>query len=300
MDAISGGGVGVIGLGTMGMPIAVRLIEDGLKVYGYDVRKETLGSFAEAGGSPVESLREFPAECRVFLLLLPNPEITAAAVFGEDGLENALKEDDIVANLGTIGPDAVIRLEGGLRPRGVKVLDTPMGKSSREAAEGTLSLMVSGEEETYEEVRTLLERIASDITFCGGLGVASTIKIVNNLVSGAILEVVAEGLVLGMKAGAPLELMVEVLSKTGADSWHLRNTFGGRVANRDFEPGFSVDLESKDLKIGLDMAANRRMPLPIIGQAFQRYVEAQAAGLGPEDWGALVKLSEKAAGVELR
>ena len=291
--------VGIVGLGTMGMPIAIRLIEGGTKVYGYDVQRETLDSFAAAGGSPVESPSEFPAECRVFLLLLPNPEITAAAVFGEGGLENALKEDDVVANLGTIGPDAVIGLESALRPRGVKVLDTPMGKSSREAAEGTLSLMVSGEEETYHALRPLLERIAGDITFCGELGVASTIKVINNLVSGAILEIVAEGLVLGMKAGAPLGLMVEVLSKTGADSWHLRNTFGKRVANRDFEPGFSVDLESKDLKIGLDMAANRRIPLPLIGQAFQRYVEAQAAGLGPEDWGALVKLSEKAAGVEL-
>ena len=291
--------VGIVGLGKMGMPIATRFIEGGAKVYGYDVQRETLNSFAAAGGTPVESPEEFPAECQVFLLLLPNPEITNAAVFGEGGLENALKEGDVVANLGTIGPDAVIGLESALRPKGVKVLDTPMGKSSREAAEGTLSLMVSGEEETYHALRPLFERIAGDITFCGELGVASTIKVINNLVSGAILEVVAEGLALGVKAGAPLGLMVEVLSNTGADSWHLRNTFGERVAKRNFEPGFSVDLESKDLKIGLDMAASRRVSLPLIGQAFQRYVEAQAAGLGNEDWGALAKLSERAAGVEL-
>jgi 2-hydroxymethylglutarate dehydrogenase len=160
------------------------------------------------------------------------------------------------------------------------VLDAPMGKSSKEAGEGTLSLMVSGAEEIFYSVRPLLDRIASDITFCGDVGVASTIKIINNLVSGAILEVVAEGLVLGAKAGAPLALMVEVLSRTGADSYHLRNTFGQRVAKRDFKPGFSIDLETKDLKIGLDMAAKRQMPLPVIGQAFQRYVEGQAAGLG--------------------
>ena len=292
--------VGIVGLGTMGTPIAIRLLEGGYKVYGFDLQPERLDSLASAGGSPVERLSRFPEECEAYLLLLPNPQITEAAVFGEQGLTNTLKKGDVLVNLGTIGPDAVIDLGRSLESKGVKVLDAPMGKSSREAAEGTLSLMVAGEEQTYNDLRPLFERIASDITFCGELGVASTVKIVNNLVAGAILEAVAEGLVLGVKAGASLDLMVQVLSSTGADSWHLRNTFAGRVAKRDFEPGFSIDLETKDLRIGLDMASKRQMPLPVLGQAYQRYVEGQAAGLGSEDWGALVKLSEKAAGVELK
>lgn len=292
--------IGVVGLGTMGMPIAVRLVESGFEVYGYDVQEERLEAFSAAGGSPVRRASEFPAGCSVFLLLLPNPEITDAAIFGEDGLSEALKEYDVVVNLGTIGPDAVIALGSSLNSQGVQILDAPMGKSSKEAAEGSLSLMVAGDEEIYRGLQPVFERIATDITFCGKLGVASTIKVVNNMVSGAILEAVAEGLVLGAKAGAPLELMVEVLSHTGADSWHLRNTFAKRVANRDFQPGFSINLETKDIKIGLDMAAKRRMPLPLIGQAFQRYVEGQAAKLGSEDWSALVKLSETAAGVELK
>jgi 2-hydroxymethylglutarate dehydrogenase len=282
------------------MPIATRLIKIELTVYGCDLQAERRESLASAGGFPVEQPSKFPKECKIFLLLLPNPAITTEAVFGDTGLISTLKEEDTVVSLGTIGPDAIIGLEGSLRPEGVHVLDAPMGKSSKEAGEGTLSLMVSGAEEIFYSVRPLLDRIASDITFCGDVGVASTIKIINNLVSGAILEVVAEGLVLGAKAGAPLALMVEVLSRTGADSYHLRNTFGQRVAKRDFKPGFSIDLETKDLKIGLDMAAKRQMPLPVIGQAFQRYVEGQAAGLGPEDWGALVKLAEMDAGVELK
>ena len=292
--------VGVVGLGTMGMPIATRLVEGGLNVYGYDLQAEKLDPFVSAGGSPVERLSKFPEECEIFFLLLPNAEITDTAVFGEEGLAEALGEGDVVVNLGTIGPDAVVSLGESLRDKGVQVLDAPMGKSSKEAAEGTLSLMVAGEEQTYEKLRPLLGRIATDITFCGELGVASTIKIVNNLVSGGILAAVAEGLVLGAKAGAPLDLMVKVLSGTGADCYHVRNTLGQRVAERDFEPGFSIDLETKDIKIGLDMASERRMPLPIIGQTHQRFVEGQAAGLGSEDWGAIVKLAERDAGVELK
>lgn len=247
----------------------------------------------------MEYASELPAECTVYLLLMANPAITNAVVFGDNGLVESLSEGDVLVNLGTIGPDAVIELGKSLEPHGVKVLDSPMGKSSDAAAEGTLSLMVAGEEETYQTLRPLLDRLATDITYCGELGVASTIKIVNNLVSGAILQAVAEGLVLGAKAGAELEMMVEALSKTGADSWHLRNTIAKRVSKRDFKAGFSVDLATKDIKIGMDMASKRQVPLHVIGQTHQCFVEAQAAELGSEDWGALVKVAEEEAGAQL-
>lgn len=300
MDRISTHSVGIAGLGTMGMPIATRLVESGIEVHGYDVQPERLGLLSGVGGRPVEHPGRFPAECKVFFLLLPNPEITNKAIFGDEGLIGSLKRDDVVVNLGTIGPDAVISLGHSLEAHGVRLLDAPMGKSSKEAAEGTLSLMVAGDKEIYRSLHPLFEYIATDITFCGELGVASTIKLVNNLVSGTILEAVAEGLVLGVKAGAPLELLIQSLSNAGADCYHLRNTFAERVARRDFAPGFSVDLEVKDLGIGLDAASKRQVPLPVISQAFQRYVEGQAAGLGSEDWGALAKLSERSAGVELK
>ncbi|WP_273846772.1 NAD(P)-dependent oxidoreductase [Rubrobacter calidifluminis] len=294
------GCVAVVGLGTMGLPIAGRLAKKGNQVYGHDVRRERLQLLSKAGGRPVGSPSGFPKDCKIFLLILPDAEITHEAVFGDDGLVGSLKQGDVVVNLGTIGPDAVVSLGDHLEAHGVCLLDAPMGKSSREAAEGTLSLMVAGNEETYVQVEPLLRCVASEITFCGDLGVASTIKMVNNLVSGTILEAVAEGLVLGVRAGAPLELLIKALSSAGADCYHLRNTFARRVVARDFEPGFSIDLEAKDMKIGLEAAARRRVPLPVIGQAFQRYVEGQASGLGGEDWGALVKLLEQSTNVELR
>lgn len=301
MDETSSIGIGVIGLGAMGMPIAIRLLKGGFDIHGCDPMEDRRKSLAASGGASVEHPSGFPERCTVFLMLLPNPEITHGAVFGEHGLAGVLEEGDVLANLGTIGPDAVVGLDSSLRPRGVHVLDVPMGKSSKEAAEGTLSLMVSGEEEIFRPLRPLFEQIAADITFCGEeIGIASTVKIINNLVSATILEAVAEGLVLGAKAGVPLGMMVEALSQTGADSWHLRNTFGRRVAQRDFEPGFSIDLAAKDLKIGLDAAYKRDVPLPVISQSFQRYIEGSSSGLGNEDWGALVKLAEQAADTRLQ
>lgn len=291
--------IGVVGLGAMGLPIASRLVDSGYTVHGCDLQAERREILSSAGGSSVEYASELPAECSVYLLLMATPDLTNEVVFGDNGLVNSLSEGDVVVNLGTIGPDAVIELSKSLEPMGVQVLDTPMGKSSDAAAEGTLSLIVAGEKETYHALEPLFKNIATDITFCGELGVASTIKIVNNLVSGAILQAVAEGLVLGVKAGASLELMVEVLSNSGADSWHLRNTFAQRVAKRDFEAGFSVDLATKDIKIGMDMALKRQVPLHVIGQTHQCFVGAQAADLGSEDWGALAKVAEREAGAQL-
>jgi 4-hydroxybutyrate dehydrogenase/sulfolactaldehyde 3-reductase len=244
---------------------------------------------------------DLPAECRTYLLLLPDPPVTLDAVSGPDGLlAGGLGAGDVVANLGTIGPDAITDLGGRLDPAGVDLLDCPMGKSSHDAARGTLSLMVAGPPALAEELQPLLATLATEITYCGDLGLASTVKIVNNLVSAATLAVVAEGLALGARAGLSLDVMVEVLSHTGADSAHLRRTFGERVRARDFAPGFSVDLAAKDLAIGVDIAARRDVPLPLVEAVLGRYAAAQAAGLGGDDWGSLAKLAERDAGAELR
>jgi 3-hydroxyisobutyrate dehydrogenase-like beta-hydroxyacid dehydrogenase len=159
--------------------------------------------------------------------------------------------------------------------------------------------MTAGPPALAEELGPMLSELASDITYCGELGLASTVKIVNNLVSGTTLAVVAEGLALGARAGLSLDVMIEVLSHTGADGAHLRRTFGERVRARDFAPGFSVDLAAKDLAIGVEIAARRDVPLPMVEQALRRYAAAQEAGLGGEDWGSLAKLAERDAGAEL-
>lgn len=294
--------VGVIGLGAMGLPIAINLAKHGLSVHGCDVSEERRASLVAAGGHAVAQPAELPKDCTVYFVILPNPPITELALFGESGLagpSGPLSENDIVINLGTIGPDALIALAKRLEERGARVLDVPMGKSSVAAAEGNLSLMVSGDDSTLAEVRSLFDNIASEILYCGNLGIASTIKIVNNLVSATIADVVGQALVLGVAAGAPFDVMIKVLSSTGADNWHVRNTFAHHVSKRDFKPGFSVDLATKDLKIGLDMAAQRHIPLPTVAQAHQRYLDAQSKGFGAEDWGAMAKIAEASAGVEL-
>ncbi len=279
--------VAVVGLGTMGLPVAQRLIGAGYEVHGCDPQPARRSALEQAGGTACAQPSDLPAACAVYLLLLPDGAVTLEVAGGLAA--GGLAAGDAVVNLGTIGPDAIVTLAERLE--GQRVLDAPMGKSSHDAARGTLALMVAGDRKLADELQPVLSCFASEITFCGELGMASAVKVVNNLVSASILAVVAEGLALGERAGLSLDLMVDVLSQTGADSWHLRHTFGERVRAGDFTAGFSVDLAAKDLGIGLDLAADRGVPMPMIAEALRRYAAAQAAGLGGEDWGTLAKLA---------
>jgi 3-hydroxyisobutyrate dehydrogenase-like beta-hydroxyacid dehydrogenase len=290
--------VAVIGLGAMGLPIAINLIKAGYTVYGCDLSASRRDLLVNEGAHVVTNPAELPSTCSIFLLLLPNPAITETALFGPEGLAHGvLSTGDVVLNLGTIGPDSVLMAAERLREMDVDVLDVPMGKSSADASDGTLSLMVSGDDLVIAGVVPILEAIATEITYCGALGVASTLKLVNNLVSATIVDVVAQGFALGTAAGASVDLIIKVMASTGADNWHLRNTFARKVVRRDFTAGASIDVVAKDMKLGLDMAARKAVPLPTLAVAYQHYIAAQAAGYGPDDWGSLAKIAERDAGL---
>lgn len=294
--------ISVIGLGAMGLPVARNLAGDDVTVVGCDPSPERRALFDHDGVATVAKPADLPVQSSVFFVLLPNPAITEQALFGDDGLvatSGLIGDGDIVINLGTIGPDAVVEFDKRLSERGCALLDVPMGKSSAAAESADLSLMAAGNETTIARVRPLLDRIASEVVLCGEVGIASTIKIVNNLVSSTISDVVGQALTLGVAAGAPPDLMIKSMMAAGADNWHLRNTYQHKVSQRDFDPGFSIDLATKDMRIGLDMAATRQISLPTVSQAYQRYLQAQKQGYGNEDWGALAKVAENSAGISL-
>ena len=144
--------IGVVGLGAMGLPIASRLVDSGYTVHGCDLQAERRESLSSAGGSSVEYASELPAECSVYLLLLATPELTNVVMFGDNGLANSLSEGDVVVNLGTIGPDAVIELAESLEPTGVQVSGRSDGKKLRCRGRGNALLDGRGRERNVPRV----------------------------------------------------------------------------------------------------------------------------------------------------
>src|SRR5438128_713636 len=162
--------------------------------------------------------------------------------------------------------------------------------------------MVGGEREIFEQVRPVLEAMGKkeNIFHVGPTGTGQVVKIVNNMLAGAIAAVTAEAFLLGVKAGAEVDMMAKIIGVSTGASWQLSNQFSLRAFNGSFKPGFMTDLLHKDLGLALDLAAESQTPVPLTALSRQLYEMARTAGYGREDYTSLLKVLEQMAGVEVR
>lgn len=162
--------------------------------------------------------------------------------------------------------------------------------------------MVGGEHDIFEQVRPVLEAMGKkeNIFYIGPSGSGEIVKLVNNILVGAIAAAIAEAFVLGVKAGADVETMAKVIGVSAGASWQLSNQFPLRAFNGSFQPGFMTDLLYKDLGLALDLASENTAPMPVTALTRQMYEMARAEGYGREDYTSLLKVLEKMAGVQVR
>src|SRR6266478_6888180 len=204
--------------------------------------------------------------------------------------------------MSTIAPSMSRKLAETASRNGVHFLDAPVSGGSMGAVNGTLTIMVGGEREIFEQARPVLEAMGKkeNIFHVGPNGSGEVVKIVNNMLSGAIAAAIAESFVLGVKAGVDVDTMAKIIGVSSGASWQLANQFPIRAFNGSFQPGFMTDLLHKDLGLALELAAENSTSLPITALARQLYEMARAAGYGREDYTALLKVLENMAGVQVR
>jgi 3-hydroxyisobutyrate dehydrogenase len=292
--------VGFIGLGTMGRGMARNVLRAGYSLTVHDVMPEPVEALATDGASTATSPREVGERSDVVITMLPEPHHVEAVTLGPDGLYAGLATGAVHIDMSTIDPETTHRCGAEAAQLGIRMLDAPVGKSSAAAAAGELTIMVGGERDLFEECRELLGTMGTTLHYCGPLGSGEVVKLVNNLVSGGILLVVAEAVVLGAKAGVDPQILADVMKGTGAANWQLENTFRNGVFNGSFEPGFKVSLMHKDARLALSMATELGVPAPLSALVKELYATAQSRGLGDLDWGAYTTLVEEVAGVTAR
>jgi 3-hydroxyisobutyrate dehydrogenase-like beta-hydroxyacid dehydrogenase len=146
------------------------------------------------------------------------------------------------------------------REREVAFLDAPVSGGTQGAEAGTLTIMVGGEADAFEQARPVLEAMGKNVFHVGPSGAGEVIKLVNNVLVGVIAAATAEALVMGMKAGADVETMAQVVGLSAGASWQLANQFPLRAFTGTFQPGFTTDLLSKDLDLALDLGREQRTP----------------------------------------
>ena len=292
--------VGFVGLGAMGGGMAAHLVRSGFAVRAFDLRPEAVEALAAAGAEPAASPADAAGGADVVVTSLPDPAAVEAAVLGEAGIVAGIRAGAVLVEMSTSEPETTRRLGAELERVGAGVVDAPVGKGPDAAARGELTLMVGGAPETIEACADVLDALGSRRHHCGPPGSGHAMKLANNVVSCAVNALVGEGMALGAKAGLDPDTMLEVMSSTAADNWHLRNTFPVRVFRGRFEPNFRLALAHKDLGLALAFAAAEGVPLPVAEGAYALHQLALDLGLGDEDQSATIKVLERRTGVPVR
>jgi 3-hydroxyisobutyrate dehydrogenase len=296
--------VGFIGIGVMGRPMTLNLLKAGhqVTIFARHPQKPEVQEVVNAGAKLAPSPRAVAMASEIVITMVPNSMQVEEVVAGPQGIFEGTRKGLIIIDMSTIAPSVSRKLAQDATAYGAHFLDAPVSGGSQGAINGALTIMVGGEREIFERALPVLEAMGKkeNIFHVGPNGTGEVVKIVNNILCGAIAASIAESFVLGVKAGADVETMAKVIGVSTGASWQLSNQFPLRAFNGSFQPGFMTDLLHKDLGLALDLAAENTTPLAMTALTRQMFEMARAEGFGREDYTSLLKVLEMMAGVEVR
>ena len=287
--------IGFLGLGTMGRGMARNFLAKGHPLGVWNRTRAAATPLEKEGARVAATPRELAAESEVVVTSLSTPEVVEAVATGPDGLFAGARTGLLWIETSTIGSVASKRLAKAAAEHGVRYLEAPVTGSKNGARDGTLLVMAGGERDVFDASLPFLEVFASRSIYVGPAGSAAIVKLVGNTLISFMLEGLAEGAVLGAKAGVSLETILEVVQASGFSSpyWTFK---GGAMLRRDFETHFSIDLLHKDQALALAEGAARKVPLPGLAAIHQMTGVVRALGFGEEDIAAQLKGVEAGAG----
>ena len=290
--------VGVIGLGSMGMGAALSLQHAGLAVTGCDTRQEVWTELQDAGAACVATPVELGA-CDAVVVFVVNAAQAEAVLFGPDGCLAGLAPGAVVLCCTTVAPITARLLAERVVASGRLVLDAPVSGGAVAARDGSMTVMAAGTEAAFAAAEPVLSAMAGKVWRLGEApGVASTVKMVNQLLAGVHIATAAEAMALGIRAGADPQTLYEVISNSAGSSWMWQNRVPHVLAGDD-TPHSAVNIFVKDLGIVLDQARALTFPLPMAAAAHQLFLAAAAAGHGARDDAFVIRVWQALTGIEL-
>lgn len=275
----------------MGLPMAKHLLSAGYPLVTRDLRPEPVEELVARGAEVAYSPKEVAETAEVIITMLPDSPDVELVALGENGLTEAVHEGQIYIDMSTIAPSVAVRVAEALGRQGVRCLDAPVSGGDVGAQKGTLSIMVGGPEDLFNEMLPLFQLMGKTIILCGTNGAGQTVKACNQVLVAVTIAGVAEALVLGAKAGVDPLKIVQVLSGGLARCGILENR-GTRITEGDFEPGFRTRLHYKDLNIIMKTANDLQVPLPVTSVVHQLFNAMLAKGRGEFDHSGLITVIE--------
>lgn len=286
--------VAFIGTGIMGLPMAGHLLDAGYPLTVHTRTKQRAATLLDRGAGWADSPAEAAAHAQVVLICVTDTPDVHRVLFGEGGVEFGLPADAqlIVVDHSTISPTATIEMAHRLRRHGAAYIDAPVSGGDTGAKNGTLSIMCGGESADVERVQPLFDCYGQTITHCGPVGHGQLTKLVNQILGCVTNLAVAEAVTFAQAAGLNTDRTLAAVGKGAAGSWQLSN-LGPKMFAGDFAPGFMIDLQQKDLRLVLDYAREKNLPLLATSLVHQLLTAAQSAGRGGEGTQALVAVLQQ-------
>ena len=280
--------LGFAGLGIMGSGMASNLIAKGHELTVWNRTR----SKAEAlsGAVLADTLEELAAAVDIIMICVSDSPDVVAVV--EGGLSAGLRAGQLIVDHSTISPAVTRTLADRVAAKGVGWIDAPVSGGSEGAVNGTLTTMVGGSPENLERVQRYLEAYSTTITHVGPVGSGQLVKLVNQILVVGNQMAVSEAFLFAKRAGLDLEKTLNAVKGGAAGSWMLANR-GPQMIADDWRPGFTIDLQQKDLRLVLDAADDQGTPLPSTGLIFQLYRALQTTGHGELGNHALIKALEQ-------
>jgi len=286
--------LGFIGLGIMGKPMASHLVAAGHMVQVYDLYPEPIKELYTKGAKACRSNKEVAQKSDIIFIMVPDTPDVEAVLFGPDGVAEGLKSGSIVVDMSSISPIATKEFAKRLTAIGVKMLDAPVSGGQVGAENATLSIMVGGPPEVFNEVKPYFELMGKNIVHIGGHGDGQTCKVANQIVVALTIEAVAEALLFASKAGAdPVKVRAALLG--GFAQSRILELHGERMIKRKFDPGFRIRLHQKDLSLALQAGRSMGLSLPNTATAQELFNAIAAQGGSDLDHSALVLALERLA-----
>lgn len=281
--------IGFVGTGVMGSSMVRHLLKNGYTVHLYNRTKEKADSLVEAGAFWENSPAEVSEVADVIFTILGYPEDVEEVYFGDKGIFNSLSGAKVVVDMTTSTPALAIRIAAEADKIGASSLDAPVSGGDLGAKKGTLTVMVGGDQDTFDKVQPIFKTFSGDLRLFGESGSGQHAKMANQIMVAGTMTGLTETLVYAKAAGLNLEEVIKTVNGGAAQNWSLGN-YGPRILAEDYSPGFFVKHFVKDLKIALDEAEKMNLNLPSTKQAYELYEKLEADGYGDEGTQALIKL----------
>jgi len=291
--------IGFIGLGIMGKPMAKNLLKAGYSLVVYDIVKAAVDELTAAGAEAGTSPKDVAQKSDLIITMLPNSPHVKEVVLGKNGVVEGIKEGTILVDMSSIAPLASKEIAEELKKAGGIMLDAPVSGGEPKAIDGTLSIMVGGPEDAFNKVESVLKAMGSSVVLIGEIGSGNMTKLANQIIVALNIAAMSEAMVLAAKAGVNPEKVYQAIRGGLAGSVVL-DAKAPMVLNRNFKPGFRIELHIKDLMNAMDTAHEVGAPVPLTSQILETMQALKVEGKAGLDHSGIIQFYERLAGIEVK